>query len=293
MTTLREAMRAFLTNWRADLSEPWRELLSSVEPAFEDVGADLELHDGEVIFPGRKGSPVPGAPPRAHVFRALDGIRPSAVRVVILGQDPYPKLAWATGRAFEQGDITAWPRDRGDVAPSLARIIQVLAAARTGRSAYKRNDAAWRRVVDDLESGDLELQPPHRLFGELQRQGVLFLNTGLTLTRFQRGGAPEQLRGHIPLWRPIVRQILTRLATRTTGHVVFLLWGKPARAVFSDTGVEDAARAAGTWSTRVAALAHTHPASVYEGRPTFFRAPNPFTAANESLGEMGADPIEW
>ena len=45
-----------------------------------------------------------------------------------------------------------------------------------------------------------------------QQRGVLMLNAGLTLTRYEQGGHPHQLRGHIPLWAPIVRATCLRLA---------------------------------------------------------------------------------
>jgi len=293
MTSLREALRGFLKGWRNDLAWSWRQVLRGVEPDFEAVRADLELGNEEFIFPGRKGRPIPGAPSGAHVFRALDGIRPSAVRAVVLGQDPYPNHQFATGRAFEQGGLESWPRDPKRIADSLARIVQTIAAERTGNAAYTRDDAAWRKVPDDLRSGALRLGPPNRLFDQLEGQGVLWLNTGLTISHFQKGGAPEQLEGHLPLWRPIIRRILTHLATRRSGQVVFLLWGSPARRTFQEAGVQLAAEAAGTWRQRAAMATHAHPAAVVSGKPSFFRPPNPFVRANASLVRMEGKPIDW
>lgn len=293
MANLREALREFLKGWRNDLAWSWRQVLRGVGPDFNAVRADLELGDEEFIFPGRKGRPIAGAPPGAHVFRALDGIRPGAVRAVVLGQDPYPNHQFATGRAFEQGDLESWPRDPKRVADSLARIVQTMAAAGTGNAAYTRNDAAWRKVLDDLQAGVLRLAAPNRLFGRLERQGVLWLNTGLTISRFQKGGAPEQLEGHLPLWRPIIQRILTHLATRPSGQVVFLLWGSPARRAFEEAGVQQAAEAAGAWQQRVAVATHAHPAAVISGKPFFFRPPNPFGRANELLVQMEGKPIDW
>ena len=54
-------------------------------------------------------------------FRALRLVAPDAVRVVILGQDPYPKPGQADGLAFSAG--------HGRPA-SLRRVFQVLAADR-------------------------------------------------------------------------------------------------------------------------------------------------------------------
>ena len=121
----------------------------------------VELGSEEFIFPGRKGRPMPGAPSGAQVFRALDGIRPSGVRAVVLGQDPYANYQLATGRGFEQDDLERWPRGPKRIADSLARIVQTIAAAGTGDVARTRNAAAWRKVPNDLQSGTLRLGPPN------------------------------------------------------------------------------------------------------------------------------------
>ena len=49
-----------------------------------------------------------GAPKGAHIFHAFDGIRPDDVRVVVLGQDPYPSPDFSTGRDFEAGNVADW-----------------------------------------------------------------------------------------------------------------------------------------------------------------------------------------
>ena len=290
---LRDALRAHLQDWKNDLSAPWRKAFADIELDFNRVRADLELHPGEFIFPARKNHPITGAPPRSHIFRAFDGIHPRDVRAVVIGQDPYPNFTWATGRAFEQGDLRRWTNNAREVADSLARIVQVLVAARTNNQIYVAGDAAWRQLISDNENGVISLEPPPELFNNLQRKGVLFLNTGLTISRFERGGSPEQLEGHIPLWKPIVAHILTWLAKRPNKHTVFLLWGNPAKAMFRESRVEQVAQEAGTWGVRVSAVEHFHPAAQGQGIPRFFQPPNSFTKANELFIQMGAVPIEW
>jgi len=56
-------------------------------------------------------------------LRALRLVGPEAVKVVILGQDPYPTAGHADGLAFSAGK--GRPR-------SLARIFELLAEARPG-----------------------------------------------------------------------------------------------------------------------------------------------------------------
>lgn len=293
--TLRQAMEELLDGWRTDLDAAWAAALLDVSPDFDGMNQQLDHADTDLIFPGRKGKPVPGAPPRAHIFRALDGTTPDTVKAVVIGQDPYPNVAWATGRAFEQGGLTDWTVDPRQISESLERIVPVVAAARTGDDDYGdlvNHRDAWKRVADDVRAGTLNLQAPHQIFDHWQREGVLFLNSGLTLSRFE---PLHQKEGHIPLWAPVVKRILTRLVDRPRGHLVFICWGGVARDFLEDTGIEKAARKAGTWGVRVAAVHHPHPAA--EDRitraPLFFRRPNPFLEANEALTKMGAEAIRW
>ncbi len=289
MANLRSEMGDFLSDWRTDISDSWRGALDGVEPELGAIGNTLTLEDNETIFPGRKGHPAPGARPDSHVFRALDGLRPKDVRAVILGQDPYPKSSRATGRSFEQGDLPQWSPKKSAVAESLRRILQVVAHFRTGESKYVEGDAAWAGLVQDIESGALAVAPPQQFFDKWQAQGVLCLNAGLTLSRFE----PAIQQAHFSLWRPVVQRILTTVATRATGSVVFLLWGGVSQTTFKKLGVLAAAEAAGT-RERVAVATAVHPgAEDSAGQPRFFRSPNVFTDANQKLQAAGGEAIEW
>src|SRR5688572_1430941 len=95
--SLRQAARALLAGWKEDLPARWQTLLADVEPAFEQVRADLLLRDDEVIYPGRRASPPSGAPGGAHIFKCLDRLAPEDVKAVVIGQDPYPRVGRATG----------------------------------------------------------------------------------------------------------------------------------------------------------------------------------------------------
>jgi uracil-DNA glycosylase len=289
---LREALHQFLSDWQDDLVTEWRDVLSGVGPDFNAVDQALTFDDEHPIFPGRKGHLLPGAPANSHVFHALDGISPSDVRAVIIGQDPYPKISQATGRSFEQGDLEDWPANQKVIADSLQRIVQVLLVERVGNEAYGGADASWARVTADLASGELILEKPHALFDRLQSRGVIFLNAGLTITRFKPGGAPEQKFGHIPLWQPVIHAILRHLATRNQGSVVFLLWGAFARNVFERGEVQQAAQQAHTWGVRATVVEHAHPNAQPQGKP-FYAPPNPFTEANRKLRQMGGTTIQW
>ena len=129
-------------------------------------------------------------PPPDEVFAALQACPPKDVRVVILGQDPYPTPGHAHGFAFSVApDVYPLPR-------SLSNI-------------YKEMQT------------DLGASPPD---GDLRfwgAQGALLLNDVLTVP----AGAP---RGHRRLgWQKLVPQVLDHLSDRPRA---FVLWGNDARA---------------------------------------------------------------
>jgi len=128
-------------------------------------------------------------PPADQIFAALEHVAPGDVRVVILGQDPYPTVNHAHGYAFSaEEDTRPLPR-------SLANIFKEM-----------RSD-----IGAAPESADL------RFWSD---QGVLLLNTILTV--------PEgQPKGHETLgWQALCDQVLARLADSPRAY---LLWGSSAQ----------------------------------------------------------------
>lgn len=142
----------------------------------------------------------PIAPP--DPFRALRLVAPNDVRVVILGQDPYPKPGQADGLAFSAG--------AGRPA-SLRRIFQVLAADRPGFVA-----------------------PPVWKLDPWARQGVLLLNPTLTIEIGRIGS-------HMGCgWQALTSEVVRNLSARDHPPV-FLLWGAKAQAFFDAAGAPGAA----------------------------------------------------
>ena len=126
-------------------------------------------------------------------FRALRLCAPEAVKVVVFGQDPYPKPGHADGLAFSAG--------QGKPA-SLRRIFQVLAQDRPGWS-----------------------PPPIWKLDAWARQGVLLLNPALTIELGRIGS-------HLDCgWQALTSQIVQMLCRRVQPPV-FLLWGDKAQRFF-------------------------------------------------------------
>lgn len=130
-------------------------------------------------------------PPRHLVFHALELVRPADVKVVILGQDPYPTPGNAHGLSFSVQPHVRTPA-------SLKTIFQSLA----------RSFPDWPTP----DSGNLE---------PWARQGVLLLNLILTV----RSGEPMS---HAKLGWQAFTQAVLRFVQAESPFIVFLLWGGKA-----------------------------------------------------------------
>ncbi len=296
MANLRAQLAAFLHEWRRDVPDAWLPMLESVEPDLAAVPTHLTLEPNEVIFPLRKGHGDPRAPIGSHPFRALEGLEPNAVKAVLLGQDPYPKLSRATGRSFEQGDLLSW---QGNPAQSLRRMVQTLVQHRHPTPDYLPNDSAWPALHHTLGQDPPRLEAPTALFNRWQAAGVLCLNTALTFSRFDPSGTPEAdrvQRAHMALWKPVVRAILQALARRPGLPLLLLLWGRPAQDAYATMEVAAAAQAAGN-ANRVIAVSRPHPS--YEspngatGAAPFLNLPDPYSQANDALTLAQLPTIGW
>jgi uracil-DNA glycosylase len=280
--SLRRALEEILAGWQDDLPTPWRAVGERTKLAFEDVDPDLKLEYWEPVFPVRRGKTFPGMPGGAHILRAFDGIAPEDVRCVILGQDPYPAPDFATGRAFEAGNVASWRELDKMFSKSVRAFIQQIVAVRSGDGAYARSFADWPGTLNAIEAGAVDLEPPSRLAQRWVDCGVLLLNASLTLSRFRIDVDPHQAHGHLPLWRPWMIAVLRMLFDRG-GPLVVIAFGDAAA---------DTLRLAGGVERRGAGCAiifREHPARA----DVVLAQPNPFALCNASLEAMGAKPIAW
>lgn len=130
-------------------------------------------------------------PPKELVFSAFAACRFDQVKVVIVGQDPYHGPGQAHGLCFSVQKGVPLP-------PSLKNI-------------YK-----------ELET-DLGLpSAPHGCLSAWARQGVLLLNTTLTV----RGGEPLSHAGQG--WETFTNAVLRKLGEGNR-PLVFILWGRHAK----------------------------------------------------------------
>ena len=154
-------------------------------------------------------------PGRENWFAALKGLRPRDVKVIILGQDPYPTPGDANGCAFAVSEDSVIPR-------SLRNIMTVARQCVNQEMRDKNPD------FEDVK------WPMDRTLGHWQKQGVLLLNTRLTTEVGKRNAHVN--KG----WEAVTRAIMT-LCAKQSRHVVAMLWGNDAQKqgeFLKDLGVD-------------------------------------------------------
>ncbi|WP_353472500.1 uracil-DNA glycosylase family protein [Salipiger sp. H15] len=284
MVSLRERIERHLAgNWREDLAPAWRRFFENVEPVMDD----LPDWDAPEVFPPRLalGRPREDADevPCRHMTRAFDDLIPERVRVVIIGQDPYPSQPRATGRAFEDG---AWNEAQpAKIAVSLRRLLQSAASASRGDLGITEDRSDWPSVRAAIAAGELAPPAMPGFFDALASRDVLSVNAAWTFTSSQQ----RVLDTHIRIWRPVMEQLLLKLLRREGDPpLVFLLLGRKAQDRFREA----------TWqhfqnhpARNVELVYCAHP-KAWTGR-TYFEHDNPFVRINEALDRLESPPIEW
>ena len=169
------------------LSAQWQAALQDIKPVIERISQeiDAQISQGLQIAPGK-----------ANIFAALPE-NPESVKVVIIGQDPYPTFGHATGLAFSV------PEGTTPLPPTLRNIL--------------------RELADDVPSstgveGDLS---------DWKNQGVLLLNQILT-TEVGSSLAHQNLG-----WQEVTLEIV-RSVCRANPDVVAVLWGKHAQTLSAE-----------------------------------------------------------
>ena len=159
----------------------WREIVDLEDVA--QIGANL----GQNFLPSSK-----------LIFKSLE-VDPDDVKVVIVGQDPYPNSQHAMGLAFSV------PAEVGVLPASLKNI-------------YKELEADLGII---RENGDLSAW---------LEQGVLLLNMSLTVL-------PNESGSHSKIgWQVITQQIISDVAKR---GAVAVLWGREAQLMSKYFALED------------------------------------------------------
>lgn len=212
---------------------PWPDDLDFSKEEFAElmtfVDAEREAHPQEVY-------PLPEETFAAFALTPYDD-----VKVVLLGQDPYPLPGDAMGLSFSV--------HAGRPLPASLRSI---------------NTMMELDGLEPLTSGDLTA------WGE---QGVLLLNTALTVVRSRAGS-------HLNQWKPFTQSVIELLSARER-PMVFLMWG--AKALWWERFID---------TDRHQLVSAPHPA-VRGTHPTAFHTSKSFSRVNAELTRFGEKPIDW
>jgi len=251
--------------------EPWLPLLKPVIEAQADAAS--------FIGPGRGPEVVPV---RELTFQALKPQPPHKWKVVVFGQNPYPRPESATGIAMFDNTFHDWKDSQFGRVVSIRCIIKAAAMWKYGIP--KKTPIADIRSL--LAKQDA-VQPPE-WFQAMLTQGVLLLNAALTANS---DGAKATDR-HTAFWRPVVEQIVEGIlqakqnaADEEDRGVVFAWWGAHARNLkkvvlrlqqkYPDVEVRH--------------IDHANPAA----QGDIFCDGEHFTMVNDALASLGAAGIDW
>lgn len=133
-------------------------------------------------------------PPLKQVFRAFMECPLDTLKVIMVGQDPYPTIGVADGIAFSCGNTKKQQ-------PSLKFIFKAV-----NKTVYSDKK--------DITTFDPDLT-------RWSNQGVLMLNTSLT-TEINKIGK------HIPIWDPFIKYLIDMLNSKDKDYV-WVLIGKQAQ----------------------------------------------------------------
>lgn len=218
-----------------NIMQRWKDVIGKekTEPYFQHILTQVQQ---------AKASGKIVYPPQNEIFNAFKLTEFNQVKVVILGQDPYHGANQAHGLSFSVKPGIAPP-------PSLVNI--------------------YKELSSDIE--DFQI-PDHGYLIEWAKQGVLLLNTVLTVEQ----GQPHS---HARFgWETFTDRVISQLNQQQ--NLVFLLWGSHAqkKGQFIDRQRHC-----------VLTAPHPSPLSAHRG---FFGCKH-FSTTNKYLQQVGKTPINW
>lgn len=170
----------------------------TIEEYFGDWSKVVSLSEANKVVTKLHSLHQPICPKLSNVFKVFRLCKLHDLRVVIIGQDPYPNYVnghpVATGLAFANSSNTL----EKDYSPSLKVLIDSFIDFETPVESLNFDSS--------LESWE--------------KQGVLLLNTALSCLK-------DKVGSHTLLWRPFITSFLTNLSKTTTG-IVYVLMGSDA-----------------------------------------------------------------
>ncbi len=172
---------------------------------FHDLRDDVSLIERMISKTSYK-------PDTENVFRVFE-LPLEDIKVVILGQDPYPNGNDATGIAFELNNYNDWLTPTKNT--SLINILKELYFETTN------NRDSIFTIRTKIKTSEFEIFKPNEIFQKWRNNGVFMLNTSLTC-------AENTPNSHEKIWSSFMWKIIIKIATNKN-DVKWLLWGNEAK----------------------------------------------------------------
>jgi uracil-DNA glycosylase len=212
-------------------------------PIFEHEASKPYYHkiEAQISLDSANGKII--FPPENQIFEAFKFTSLQNTKVVILGQDPYHGEGEANGLCFSVNKGIKVP-------PSLRNI--------------------YKELASDINHFKI---PNHGNIDNWAKQGVLLLNTSLTVIK-------DQANSHSKIgWHQFTNKIIETISNQKE-HVVFILWGKNAHDKMEFIN-----------PNKHLVLKGVHPSPLSASRG-FFGCKH-FSKTNEYLVSKNLTPINW
>jgi uracil DNA glycosylase len=244
------------------------------------LGPVIERQPGAERFIGPARGPSV-VPLRELTFQALKPNPPGKWKVIVFGQNPYPRVESATGIAMFDNAFTSWQSNQLERVASVRCILKAALVWKHGASRLLsprelRAELIGRRVVE-----------PPEWFQAMLAQGVLLLNAALTASTKNALGVDL----HTAFWRPVIEAIVEEiLRAKSLGPpadraVVFAWWGAHARGLRPMVEAIQKRYPA----VRVAHVNHCNPAA----RDDLFCQGNHFADLARALDSVRLGAVDW
>jgi len=202
-------MSLFLEKLHTPPHSSWNDFIS------DDIITKLKIIEEKTVETNKEITP-----PAHRVLHFMTN-DPDKVKIVIIGQDPYPQKGVATGRAFEVSTLKSWNDTFRNV--SLKNIIRAVYAAYNNEFLTYNN--IKQKMNEDLFGSSFRILPPYKLFKSWEEQGVLLINTSFTCETGKPGS-------HSKIWNGFTKELLSYINTRNP-DIIWFLWGNHAKNITS------------------------------------------------------------
>jgi uracil-DNA glycosylase len=163
----------------------WEAVFHDSAPEFSNVD---EYIDGKLFYPLKE-----------NLFRAFELTPLDKVKVVIVGQDPYPQSVNIYGKIVPRAQGMSFSVHKEDSIPSSLSNI-------------------YKELKSSVEGFEI---PHHGDLSKWAHQGVLLLNQCLTVEPMKPGS-------HGGIWMGFISKVLAAINEHRPG-TIFILWGKEAQ----------------------------------------------------------------